>query len=145
MYRVSYKTALCLFLSLTCVAVAQPTLSTSSSTVKKMKVRRACSSLRMLAKKHVALRPRAKAALFKKREAEKACRDGFRSELPGVQVELLGGSTCRALAQHRPQTESITAILKRAGQLNRRADMRCARLLKRLHAPKTRRKLGGDQ
>ena len=145
MYSASYKTALCLFFSLTIVASAQPVSTTGASTVKKTKVRRACNSLRMLAKKHVALRPRAKAALFKKRGAEKLCREGFRSQLPGVKVDLIGGSTCRALAQHRPKTDEITSILKRAGQLDRRADMRCARLLKRLHAPKTRRKLGGNQ
>jgi hypothetical protein len=145
MYRVSYKTALCLFFSLTVVGLAQPASTTSVPTVKKTKVRRACNSLRILAKKHVALRPRAKAALLKKRDAEKLCREAFRSELPGMQIELVGGSTCRALAQHQPKTEQITSYLKRAGQLNRRADMRCARLLKRLHAPKTRRKLGGNQ
>lgn len=145
MYRAGYKTIICLFFSLAAVALAQPAPTMSASAVKLPKVRRACNSLRLLAKKHVSLRSRAKAALFGKREAEQVCRAGFRSELPGVKVELIGGSTCRALAQHRPKTDPIKSILKRAGLLNRQADMRCARVLKRLHAPKTRPKLGGNQ
>lgn len=145
MYRAPYKSIFCLAFLVSMAAFAAPRASTEPKKSKRVKVRRACDSLRILARKHTALRARAKGALFKKREAEKVCREGFRTELPGIQVKPVNGSTCRALAKHKPKTPEIKAVLKRAGRLDRQANARCARTLKRLHAPKGRAKLGGNQ
>lgn len=145
MYRAPYKSMFCIAVLVSMSAFAAPDASKTPQKKERVKVRRACDSLRMLARKHPALRARAKGALFKKREAEKVCREGFKAELPGVLVKPVNGSTCRALAKHKPKTTSIKAVLKRAGLLDRQANARCARTLKRLHAPKGRAKLGGNQ
>lgn len=145
MYRPGYISILCIFLLLSLSGLASAVPVATPSKAERVKVRRACDSLRLLARKHPSLRTRVKTALFKKREAEKVCREGFRIELPGVAVALVNGSTCRALAKQRPKTAQIKKILKRAGLLNRQADMRCVRTLKRLQAPKTNSKLGGNQ
>ena len=142
MYRASYKTIVSLVFVLTLPALALPSISRSPSKTERVKVRRACDSLRILARKHPELRARAKGALFKKREAEKVCREGFSSELPGLEVKPVKGSTCRALAKHKPKSPKIKAVLKRAGLLNRQANMRCARTLKRLQSHKGKVKQG---
>ena len=145
MYRAPYKSMVCLVFIVSMSATAAQSAPNQHPKSERVKVRRACDSLRLLARKHTDLRTRAKGALFKKREAEKVCREGFKTELPGVQIKLVNGSTCRALAKHTPKTAKIKAVLKRAGLLDRQANARCARTLKRLQSPKRNSKLGKTQ
>ncbi|MGB0647470.1 MAG: hypothetical protein ACPGQS_09870 [Bradymonadia bacterium] len=144
MYRACSKISLYLVLGISSFGWAAPKTRTAKKPAK-TKVRKACDSLRRLAKQHPPVRERAKMALFHKREAERICRDGFKSEFPGAQIQPLHGSVCKALAQHQPQTKALAEIVKRAGLINRQADMRCVRVLKRLKAPKTRPKLRGNE
>ena len=144
MYRACSKFSLYLVLGIASWSWAAPTSHTQAKPLK-TKVRKACDSLRRLAKQHPPVRERAKLALFQKREAERICREGFRSEFPGIQIRPLHGSVCKALARHQPQTKAVVEIVNRAGLINRQADMRCVRVLKRLKAPKTRPKLRGTE
>lgn len=144
MYRACSKISLWVVLGISAASWAAPHNATAQKPPR-TKVRKACDSLRRLAKQYPPVRERAKLALFKKREAEKICRDGYKSEFPGTKIQPLHGSVCKALAHHQPQTKAVAEIVKRAGLINRQADMRCVRVLKRLKAPKTRPKLRGNE
>ena len=119
------------------VGFAEPKHSTKGQYTKRG---RACQSLRHLTKDQPHLRKRVQGALFEQREAEKVCRDTFRSRLPTVQPTPKAGSVCKALAEYRDDDPAIKVALKRARRLERRAHARCSRLIKRIRSevPKTK-------
>ena len=142
MYRASLPITLSILFLLSSQGVATETNRREAS---RPKVRRACDSLRIMLRTNPALRSRAKTALLEKRKVEQTCREAYEKLLPGHDVVPTKGSICHSLKLHEPKTAAINEALKKAQLIDRRADMRCARVISHLKAPKNRPKLGGGQ